>query len=135
MAYMEWNDSYSVGVKKFDEEHKKLIEMISELHDAMLKGQGRVAVGAIINGLIEYTEKHFSSEEDLFDKLGYSETESHKSAHKKFVNEVSDFKSKFEKGEMFLSLEVMKFLKDWLLTHILKVDKNYRSFFNSKGEF
>ena len=63
MALIAWNDSYSVKVKQMDEQHKKLVEMINQLHDAMKVGQGKQVVGDVLNALVSYTKTHFASEE------------------------------------------------------------------------
>jgi hemerythrin-like metal-binding protein len=133
MAVFEWKDNYSVGVKHIDEQHKKLIEMINNLLQAMIMGQGKSSIERIIESMADYTVSHFKTEEDLFDKYEYPETDTHKSKHEDFVKKVIEFKAKYEKGEQRLTVEVFEFLKDWLIQHIVGMDKNYGPFLNSKG--
>jgi len=133
MALIQWNDSLSVKVAEIDQQHKRLIAMINELHDAMKQGKGKDVLGKIINGLSSYAVMHFSTEEKYFDRFGYPETESHKKKHVAFVKKVLEFKDGFEKGELNLTLNVMNFLSDWLKNHIMGTDKKYSQFFNEKG--
>ncbi len=133
MSYFDWNDSFSVNVVEFDQQHKKLVEMINDLGEAMKQGKGKDVLGKIINGLITYTETHFASEEKYFDQLNYPETATHKKEHKELAKKVADFEQGFEEGRIHLSMEIMVFLKDWLVEHIQGTDKKYSSFFNEKG--
>lgn len=71
MALIQWDDSFSVKVAEIDQQHKRLIVMINELHDAMKQGKGKDALGKIINGLISYTATHFDTEERYFDQFEY----------------------------------------------------------------
>jgi len=133
VALIEWTDSLSVNVAEIDRQHKKLIAMINDLNDAMRQGQGKDVAGKIINGLISYTETHFSTEEKYFDRFGYPEADGHKKEHAAFVQKVSEFNNGFEKGKLGLSIELMRFLSDWIKNHIMIVDKKYGPFFNEKG--
>lgn len=133
MALLEWSDNYSVGVELFDRQHKKLIDLINELNESMKKGEGKAKVGDIIDKLLNYAAEHFKSEEDYFSQYGYPEEQEHRKQHKSFVEDVTKFKLDFDRDKLFLSIEVMNFLKDWLIKHILDSDKNYSDFFASKG--
>ena len=133
MAMINWNDSLSVHVAEIDQQHKKLIEMINELNDAMKVGKGKDVLEKIVNNLIGYTATHFKTEENYFAKFGYPDTENHKKEHAAFVQKVSDFKTGFETGKLAMTIEVMSFLSDWLKNHIMGTDKKYASFFNEKG--
>ncbi len=133
MNLIEWEDKYSVKIKHIDEQHKKLVGMINELHNAMTKGQGKLVIDGILKKMTAYTVQHFKSEEVLFDQYGYPAAEKHKAEHASFVEKVTDFYGKFEAGKLFLSIEVMDFLSDWLVTHIVGSDKQYSAFLNSKG--
>lgn len=130
---ISWDDKYSVYVKEMDNHHKQLVNIINELHDAMLLGKGKEVMSNILNELVDYTKFHFAAEEELLNKKGYPGINNQKSAHKSFVEKVESFRRDFTNGKLSLSMEVMSFLKDWLLNHINKSDKEYGIFFKEKG--
>src|SRR5271157_2886782 len=41
MALVTWDQSYSVSVKKLDEQHQKLFSLLNTLHEAMRQGKGQ----------------------------------------------------------------------------------------------
>ncbi|MGB9912684.1 MAG: hemerythrin, partial [Candidatus Kapaibacteriota bacterium] len=47
MAFIEWNDNYSVGVSIIDNQHKQLIRIINELHEGMGTGKGKDVLGKV----------------------------------------------------------------------------------------
>ena len=57
----------------------------------------------------------------------------HKKLHKEFNDKIKGFKTDLDSGKMTLSMEVLAFLKDWLVKHIKGVDPQYTDFFKSKG--
>jgi hemerythrin len=133
MSLIEWNDDFSVRIEEIDNQHKKLIEIINELHYAMRERKAKEALGNIINGLVDYAVVHFSTEERYFDQFNYLSSGSHKKEHRGFMDKVNEFKTGFENGKIMLSLEIMDFLKDWLIKHIQKIDMAYAPFFHEKG--
>jgi hemerythrin len=133
MALLTWNDGYSVKVKQFDDQHKKLIDMVNELHDAMKVGKGREVLEKILAGLIQYTVTHFANEERLMKLHNYPGYEQHKKELNLLTLQVSDEQKKYREGSAVLSQSVMTFLKEWLQNHIQGTDKNYSAFLNSKG--
>ena len=133
MALITWSDTYSVQVRQFDDQHKKLIEMVNDLHDAMKIGKGKEALGKILKSLIQYTAMHFSSEERLMKQHNYPDYEQHKKEHNQLVMKVQDVQKKYLEGSTILSQEVMNFLKEWLRNHIQGEDKKYGIFFNGIG--
>ena len=128
-----WDDKYSVNVSEIDNQHKKLVDLINKLHDAMKQGKSKEVLSEIISELINYTDVHFKTEEKYFDKFNYPKSDAHKTLHKNFVDKVLDFKNKYESGNAALSIEIINFLKDWLINHINGSDKEYSSFFNEHG--
>ena len=134
MPLMEWNEKLSVGVSFIDDEHRKIVGMLNELYDAMLTRQSDETLGKVLDGLVAYTASHFKHEEALFAKTGYASAAEHKKEHDDLVKQVLDVQKKYQEGATAtLSAEVLKFLRKWLLTHILGSDKEYGPHLNASG--
>ncbi len=133
MSLMTWKDIFSVGVKEIDDQHKKLIQLINTLNDAVLTGEDRAVLGDTLRGLIRYTETHFVFEEQLMEKHDYMLKIEHRREHSELVKIAVDFRTRYEQGEFPLTDEVMVFLRDWLSRHIMNSDKILGRYLNSKG--
>jgi hemerythrin len=134
MPLMEWNDKMSVGVETFDSEHKKLVSMLNALFDAVQAGKGKDVLGKTLDGLIDYTKSHFAREEQYMLKCGYPDLATHKKEHEDLAKQVLDVQKKYHGGSTAtLSMEVMNFLKNWLIKHIQGTDKKYTPFMLAKG--
>lgn len=133
MPIMSWTDTYSIGIAEIDQQHKKLIDLINALHDAMTKGQAKTVLGKILGDLVSYCNGHFAIEEKLFDKYGYPDAADHKEKHQKMTSKVLALQQQFEQGKATITLDVMDFLQQWLHKHILGTDKKYSSFLIDKG--
>jgi hemerythrin-like metal-binding protein len=128
-----WSDIYSVKIGIIDSQHKNLVNIINELHQAMITRHGKEQLGTILSTLIKYTQMHFKTEENLLESHQYPEYARHKTEHDQLTKTVLDFRSKFQRDEIGLTIEVMDFLKDWLIKHILGTDKRYAPFLNARG--
>jgi hemerythrin len=133
MALLTWDEKYSVGVKALDGQHTKLIEILNNLHAAMLKGQARSITGPLLHKLIEYTGTHFSEEEKIMAAAKYPGLANHKTMHAGLVKQVQDFAVRYDLGEIALGHDLFNFLRDWLATHIQKEDKQYGPWLNQHG--
>lgn len=136
MALMTWRDEkYSVNISHLDGHHKRLFDLVNNLHDAMKQGKSKDILGGIFTELMNYTVYHFSAEEELFQKYGYPQYTQHKKEHEDLTKQVVELKDRFDRGGfmLVLTMETMNFLKDWLNNHICVSDKKYRPFLNSKG--
>lgn len=125
MPIISWSDSYSVNSPAMDSQHKQLVIMINNLHDAMKDGKGKDVLGPTLDGLIEYARVHFTDEEKLMEKVNFSELPAHKLEHEAFIKTAFKLQSDFRSDKVVMSFTVMEFLKDWLVNHILKNDKKY----------
>ena len=128
MPLVNWSDEYSVSIKEIDEQHKKLFDLLNELHSAMKEGKGKSILGKVIKELISYTEFHFSSEEILLKNCKYPHFAQHKLKHDEFTKKVKEYEQKYTDGSVILSQEIVQFLKDWLVNHIKESDKQYSMF-------
>jgi len=130
---MEWSSALSVGFAEIDRQHQRLIEIANELNTAMQSGQGTSVVGQILNELVDYTVKHFAYEESLMKQHDYRGRDDHLAKHKKLIEEVSAYKRQFDSGKANITVELLAFIRDWLVNHILKTDVALARDLNARG--
>ncbi|MCG6552711.1 MAG: bacteriohemerythrin [Candidatus Magnetominusculus sp. LBB02] len=131
--FIDFDSKLKVDVSDIDNQHKKLVEMVNELHGAMSIGKGAAVLGGILTKLVDYTKEHFAMEEGLIQKYKYDDGNHHKSEHDKLTKQVMDLKKQFSEGKMVVTIDVLNFLKGWLNDHIKDVDKKLAHFLISKG--
>lgn len=119
---MTWNGALSTGHAQIDEQHRRLIDLANQLNEMMQRGAAREGTVAVLDELIRYTAFHFEFEETLMKKSNYPDFFRHQQEHKKLVADVLARKERFDRGEA-LSSDLLSFLRDWLVSHIMKTDK------------
>ena len=119
MAFFVWQDSYSVNVDEIDIQHKTLVKMVDELHKAMNIGLGKEILDPILNKLVDYTDFHFVTEEKILKDNNYPDYEEHKEKHEKMKEKVLSLQREYKEGKVRLTVEVSKFLQNWLNQHIM----------------
>lgn len=140
MILIEWSEKLSVNIPVIDDQHKKLISYLNELYTFMKAGKGREIVGETLSKLIEYTKFHFKTEEDFFNKFNYPDKIIHEQEHKEFINNVTKINNDYNNVKLSASqvsltttvIETSRFLYQWILNHIMKIDKKYEDFLKAK---
>ncbi|NJO89584.1 MAG: hemerythrin family protein [Chloroflexia bacterium] len=132
-VFVLWNESYSVGIKLIDEQHKGLINILNKLYESFIDQTVGKMLEEIIRELVDYTKYHFNTEERLFTESNYPDKEKHIIEHQEFVEKVNKFKTDLENGKSSLTFQLMNFLRNWLLNHIAMSDQAYASHFRAKG--
>ncbi|MDR2397482.1 MAG: bacteriohemerythrin [Spirochaetaceae bacterium] len=125
--FIAWKDIYSVGIVKIDDQHKELINLTRLLYDACLTGteSGRFYFKKAVHDLVNYVAFHFSAEEKLMERMGFPGLPEHKKEHEKFVKKVLEDVKKFESGKAIVPNTFVRYLREWILTHIAKTDQEY----------
>jgi len=133
MPIMKWSEQLSVKINLFDSEHKKLIEIINKLAEAMGRGEGHKALNTILGELIDYTVTHFKHEEEALQKYNFPGLAEQKKQHEAFVKKIADTKKEYDEGAITLSIPLIDFLTSWIQNHILKTDSGYSEFLLKAG--
>ena len=134
MHLIQWNEEMSVHNEEIDAQHKKLIFILNNLQVAVAERQNREVLSKIIEELLDYTQYHFSTEEKHLHLLEPKLAVKHKQEHDYFVGKIKEFKDGYKSGRLLLSLDVLDFLNDWLVNHIMGIDQIYSKFFEKKKE-
>jgi hemerythrin len=132
-----WNENYGVGVKTFDDQHKRYIDLANQI-DALSLQDG-VSQEKILMSLIEfgnYAALHFSSEESYFEEYDYPEREPHIAEHNRYRETIKEFLVKAQSPNADvkkIAHDLSDFAIDWLLRHVISMDKHYTDFFHERG--
>lgn len=121
---------FLTGIEIVDTEHAKLFEIIGRARDIIeddyLFDKYDKILG-VLNELKDYTYMHFSDEEEYMTKINYDGLSAQKAVHQAFIDRIvnlglDEMDDLDENQDGFLG-EVLDFLTDWLINHILKMDK------------
>jgi hemerythrin-like metal-binding protein len=133
--FYRWDDSFVSGIRLIDSRHKRLFEAINRLIDACEQGKGKEELAKSLMFLSNYTVKHFSEEEALQQKYGYTGYPAHRQLHENFKKTVGDFAAELDSNGP--SEELVERLKkevgDWLVTHVKAVDLKVTAILKANG--
>lgn len=132
MTDLVFDDSLRVGNCIIDREHAVLIEHINTLQSVIDGRASRYLVGQILEGLVEYAHTHFYVEEELMRAYKYADFAAHKDTHDKFRSTLFRWVEEHKSGEADFTLEMMAFLKNWLVKHIKETDARLAEFLRGK---
>jgi hemerythrin-like metal-binding domain len=134
---IKWNDKFSVNVAEIDNQHRQLFYLAEKVSSILAVNDGYDHYDEIMNTFIElknYTLYHFDYEEKLMKKINYADFSNHKKEHENFINEILRLeKIDAETKQKLVMTNILAFILDWIVGHILKTDMSYKSFFNENG--
>jgi hemerythrin-like metal-binding protein len=98
MRRLEWQDKFSVGVPEVDHEHRELIRLINDLHDALTQKLPAESVRSKLGEIHAGISAHFALEEKNMQSWRYPGYPDHKVDHERLLDEVGDFMDACESG-------------------------------------
>lgn len=122
MTNTEWTPELAVGVKQMDDDHRLLIELMHEIHDASERHDDPAAA-KVLRELVAYSDWHFAREEALMRKHRYEFIDEHVEEHRKFAEDVLDYTRQLEAGTVRPE-DIAVFMQNWLLCHVAGTDRH-----------
>lgn len=132
-----WTKENSVGVTEIDVQHQHIFKIINDLADYIDKSKDKIEIDKILAQLVEYSTIHFGTEERYFKMFNYIYAEDHIAKHHFYNDKILEFYTKeqdFSKRDVLLN-EIIRFLKEWWLSHINIEDKKYTETFHQHRLF
>jgi hemerythrin len=133
MQFLEWKDSYNIGVKEIDNQHRGLFDLISKLSTSRLYEPDGKYFFLTLNKFLEYAQVHFSTEERYMKEAQYPKFIEHQHEHELFIAQVSKLVQDVENKKSDVENKILDFLKEWYLAHILGTDRDLEKPFQAKG--
>lgn len=122
-----FKDEYRTGIDRIDEEHNKLFEIADKAYEVLMDEfipDKYDYIVEILNELKEYAGTHFDHEEEYMAGIGYKKLFTHKVEHHDFVEKLNEYDlTAMDENQREAILELLEFLNNWLVDHILKSDK------------
>jgi hemerythrin-like metal-binding protein len=133
MEFITWRDSYSVKVPSIDEQHQKLVGLINHLYNKFYEGLEKDDLDNLFGELEQYAVYHFDYEERFMKLYGYKDFKKHQEEHESFREKIAEYKKSLDPNNTSYIIDLVNFLKDWLLKHIMGTDRKYSELFQQKG--
>lgn len=133
MYTLTWNSELEIQIDAIDAQHKKLIQLLSDFYEAYGAKQEHQAVFDLLNGMLDYADYHFKTEEKYMKRYNYPHTTEHEKEHIYFKKETEKLQQKFLNSRFMTSLQVTNFMRDWIFSHIKEVDGKLGEFLRSKN--
>ena len=130
---LEWKEEYSVQVKEIDDQHKIFFGLIFKLFTAMNEKKTKEKLDGILSELIEYADYHFTVEEKYFIEFNYENKDEHITQHQGITKKVTDIRKRYSNNEVDISFELIDFMEDWLIGHVMDSDQKYVKCFKENG--
>ncbi|CAK0755450.1 putative two-component system response regulator [Gammaproteobacteria bacterium] len=117
-----WKDDYLIGVDLIDEHHRYLFKLMYYLEHALTDRQDILKICVALKDMENYALIHFSAEEGLMRKYGDPDYAAHRVAHQVFFEKIQEFWAMMRSSPLLVQNNVVSFLADWLVKHIVEVD-------------
>lgn len=133
MSLFVWDARYTLNIAEIDRQHQKLFALFNELYDAMQQGHANQVIDDVLTRVVDYTAYHFATEEKLLRQYGYAEEAAHRAEHAKLTEQAKLLVARQRAGHGQVAIATLKFLCDWLNSHILGSDRKFAPFLIENG--
>jgi len=121
-------DRLSIGNPEIDNDHKRLLEIYNDLVDLIEFKKSREEFARILSKMTDYSLIHFKKEERYMEYLSYPKIKEHKNFHRNYIYKVAMYNVDLLNINPPNPEEIIKFLNEWWVYHILKIDFQYENF-------
>lgn len=133
MALISWDAQVQTGFRPIDDQHRRLFDIMNQLDGMLREHLEHPDHVELFVKLSDYFIEHFSTEERYMLEFSYPGYEEQKAQHNWFVQKVKEMNADVRNGKMQIEADVLVFLKDWFVNHIMKLDKALAAFLIAQG--
>ena len=118
-----WNNHYSIGVAKIDEQHKEIFKQV----ECLIDKASDIDLKNLLELIQQYITNHFADEERLMKEIGYKDYQTHKVIHESFkaslrrrIKRLDQLNTEEEINNY--KIELAGYFSGWLVNHIMVED-------------
>lgn len=137
MAKFVWTQEQSVGVEEIDDQHKHFFDLankIIEMAEGEILDDSKLMYN--VTYLNNYGIFHLKTEEDIFNKYDYKLRAEHIAQHDKYRAKMRVLIKTMNEKNINISEvanQIAEFAGDWLMGHIMCMDKMYVAFMHENN--
>lgn len=130
METFSWKKTYCVGDETIDSQHQRLFELANDL----IESRNKYYLGINVGRLHDYCREHFGNEEGAMRKCAYPGIEGHLAMHDMLMTRLNAI-SEGVREDKWSREDLVKFMNEWLLGHILAEDTKLVKFLKKSNWF
>ena len=133
IEHIKWCDSYSLGIKLVDDQHKELLRFVNDLcnHSSKNPEDELAYFKDAMGQVVDYIKIHFTTEEGIMLATRFPGYTEHKRTHENFILTVVKSARDYEDGKRLVLTNFSNFMRKWVLTHIAVMDVKYIEYFKN----
>lgn len=134
MSLIEWRDEFELGIDEVDHEHRQLVGLINELHNALAENNTSEQLQDFLGEVYARIAAHFALEEKVMRDINYDEYGQHKDDHELLLDGLRDIMDKYEDEQEYSDAEMASHLNSWFGNHFKSMDARLHRFLEKQDQ-
>jgi hemerythrin len=114
MAYLDWNPAHDTGVAGIDYEHRRLVNLLNEIHELILSGAKPHQVAGALADFHALATAHFALEERIMRDQKFPGLPERRDTHYRLLDLVREIMDGYDAGSYRAGVNLPDTLKSWL---------------------
>jgi len=128
---MQWKDEYAIGIPELDNQHKTLIEILTDFELAFAGRAHWNTVHPLVVRARAFVRFHFAVEESLMQIVNYPSFIAHRAEHQYVLQRFAELEQRVLRKDM--KHEVLPRITVWLFDHIIDSDRPFARYALDRG--
>ncbi len=131
MSPLEWRPELQLHVREIDQQHEELLHRARVLEESIDAGRPLQELQVMLSALIDFTEIHLHTEEELMLARSYKGYSAHKAEHAVLLNQAYLVRHELSNGAIHPCHVLSLFIQAWINQHIVGPDRQFFAFLAS----
>ncbi|MBN2625357.1 MAG: hemerythrin family protein [Spirochaetales bacterium] len=123
MSYINWDESYEIGIPEIDRQHRQLIDNFNDFYKHLSNEELGDNLRELLQKMMDYTDYHFKEEEKYMASINYKYIDDQREMHNQIREKMASYKKLADEGKLTVSMPVTNEIKKWIKEHIQIEDK------------
>lgn len=133
MMKLQWLESFSIGIKSIDDDHKNILQAMQNVQVAV-ENQDYSLCSSLLDELVDLAMAHFEREEEYLAHVSYPYIEEHILYHQELLLKIKAVRTICNNANSQGGLEECFYsMAEFLIDDIIEGDLQFKSYLQSRG--